>query len=317
MDWNDVRYFLALARHGSVRAAGAALQVSHSTVARRIEALETRLAARLFDRTREGYALTEAGTTMLAGAERAEREMAELERVLVGRDRRLSGPVALTCCDEYVAELLLRELTPFCATYPDIELQITTDSRSFDLTKREADIAIHILAVGAQPPEFLIGVKLVPLTLANYVSIDHAHRVDPEIAGSQPRWLATAPRSTPEQLVAHSSYPDVPLWGEFSSLDLLVNAALHGLGIVMLPTYVGDSVPGLRRLACPDLRHMADIWLLSHPDLRTNTRLRETRTRVAEGLRKHRPLFCGTGWSTDATTGPGDGPLSAEGVPVR
>ena len=76
VDWNDVRYFLALARTGSVRAAGAALQVSHSTVARRVEALEERLAARLFDRSRDGYALSDAGRQMLAGAERIEAEKA-------------------------------------------------------------------------------------------------------------------------------------------------------------------------------------------------------------------------------------------------
>ena len=77
MDWDDVRHFLALARLGSVRAAGASLGVSHSTVARRVEALEERLSARLFDRNRDGYCLTEAGKHMLPGAERVEREMAE------------------------------------------------------------------------------------------------------------------------------------------------------------------------------------------------------------------------------------------------
>ncbi len=85
MDWNDVRHFLALARCGSVRAAGASLGVSHSTVARRVEALETRLSARLFDRNRDGYTLTEAGRQMLPGAERVERELAALERGLVGQ----------------------------------------------------------------------------------------------------------------------------------------------------------------------------------------------------------------------------------------
>ncbi|MEM7437027.1 MAG: LysR family transcriptional regulator, partial [Myxococcota bacterium] len=103
VDWNDVRYYLALARLGSVRAAGAKLGVSHSTVARRVEALEARLAARLFDRNRDGYTLTDAGRRMLSRAERVEKEMLALERDLVGQDERLAGPVCITCCDEYVS----------------------------------------------------------------------------------------------------------------------------------------------------------------------------------------------------------------------
>lgn len=322
MDWNDVRHFLALARHGSVRAAGAALGVSHSTVARRIEALEVQLTARLFDRTREGFALTEAGHNMLPRAERIELEMAALERNLVGRDTRLSGPVALTCCDTYVARLLLRELLPFCQDHPDIELQWTTDSRAFDLTKREADIAVRILAQGAQPPEFLIGQKLVPLVVANYVARAHADRLDPDLPGTAPRWLATDPRAIIEQMIATGSYPTVPAWGGFSSLDLLVGAAKEGVGLVMLPTYVGDAEPALRRLAQPDLRHLADLWLLSHPDLRKNTRLRMTRSHVADGLRRHMALFSGDlpiqpGRFARATAGPKNATSGGQSLEVQ
>jgi DNA-binding transcriptional LysR family regulator len=181
MDWNDVRFFLALARSGSVRAAGASLGVSHSTVARRVEALEDELAARLFDRSRDGYALTDAGKQMVVTAERVEREMADLQRDLAGRDERLAGLVSLTCCDEYVSEMLLEDLTSFCGSFPDIELGITTDSRAFDLSKREADIAVRTKAVGDQPPGHLLGRKVVPLVAANYVAIAHERRLDPEV----------------------------------------------------------------------------------------------------------------------------------------
>ena len=164
MDWDDVRHFLALARLGSVRAAGASLGVSHSTVARRVEALECRLATRLFDRNRDGYQLTEAGQQMLPSAERVESELAALERGLTGQDDRLEGPVSVTCCDSYVSELLIEAFTPFCDAHPDIELHLVNDSRSFDLAKREADIAVRVLGLGDQPPEYLIGRKLAPVT---------------------------------------------------------------------------------------------------------------------------------------------------------
>ena len=293
MDWNDVRYFLALARLGSIRAAGASLGVSHTTVARRVEALEVQLAAKLFDRNRDGYTLTAAGQQMVPGAERVEQEMAALERGLAGKDARLAGPVRLTCCDEFVSEMMLQELTVFCGAYPDVELEIKTDSRSFDLTKREADIAVRTLGVQQQPPEHLIGRKLVPIYVANYVAVEHAHRLDPELEASEPRWIAFEGRKYVEQMIAGTSYAEVPAWGTFSSLGLMMQATREGLGIAMLPCYVADRDAALRRLAKPDLRHVADLWLLSHPDLRDNARFSATRECVTQALLRREPLFRG------------------------
>ena len=293
MDWDDVRHFLALARSGSVRAAGTALGVSHSTVARRVEALEVKLATRLFDRSRDGYALTEAGQRMMGSAERVEREMSALELDLAGQDERFAGPIKLTCCDEFVSDMMIEELTVFCAAYPGIELCITTDSRTFDLSKREADIAVRTLAVEDTPQEHLLGRKLVGIHVANYVAVAHAHRLDPEREGTKPRWVAFAHRPTIERMVAATSYPDVPIWGGFSSLGLLVQATRAGLGIAMLPCYVADRDPTLRRLGKPDLMHVANLWLCSHPDLRDNARLRAARDCVVQAITRRAPLFQG------------------------
>ncbi|MCO4743709.1 MAG: LysR family transcriptional regulator [Proteobacteria bacterium] len=301
MDWDDLRHFLALARTRSVRAAGAVLGVSHSTVARRVEALEARLSTRLFDRSRDGYALTDAGERMLETAERVEGEMAALERGLVGQDERLAGVVAVTCCDHYVSGLLMPKLSAFCAMHPEIELSFNTDSRPFDLSKREADLALRMLARDRLPPEHLIGQKLVPLTMASYVAQAHETRLDPDVAGSQARWISFEDRKIHAGLIASSSYPDLPAWGSFTSLELMAQAATEGLGLAMLPTYVGDQKPELRRLAKPDLRQLADLWLVSHPDLRDNARFRATRQTVAAAIRSLSPLFEGLApWSTDA-----------------
>lgn len=308
MDWDDVRHFLALSRAGSVRAAGASLKVSHSTVARRVEALEERLAARLFDRTRDGYTLTEAGRRMLDAAERIEREMSDLERGLVGVDERLEGPVALTCSDHFIAGLLLPDLAEFCRTYPGIELCLTVDPRPYDLSRREADIALRVLALGAQPPEHLVGGKLTPVVLASYVARAHADPADPAQGSPPARWLSFDQRKVHEGLIAESSFPEVPPWGSFSTPELQVMAAREGLGAVMLPTYVGDREPALQRLARPDLRHVADLWMLSHPDLRDNARLRALRERVRRTLTRHRPLFQGEGRCAPAPERPANAP---------
>ncbi len=293
MDWDDIRHFLALARMGSVRSAGASLGVSHSTVARRVEALEARLAARLFDRSRDGYTLTEAGRQMLPGAQRVEREMAALELGLVGQDERLAGPVVLTCTDAFVSRVLVHGLRPFCEAHPDIELCISIDSRSYDLTKREADLAVRAVGVDGSPPAHLLGRRLVPVTLANYVGRGHAERLDPDLPGTHPRWLGAVERKTMDAMVATSSHANVPIWGSFSSMQVRAQAARAGLGLVMLPTYVGDRDPCLQRLRRPDVRHVADLWLLCHADLRDNVRFRAARKQVAAVLTAELPLFGG------------------------
>ena len=291
MDWNDVRHFLALARTGSVRAAGAALGVSHSTVARRVEALEEQLSTRLFDRSRDGYQLTLAGQQMLPAAERIEHEMVTIERGIVGQDERLAGPVAITCCDAWISNLLLRELRPFCAEHPDIELVLTTDSRPFDLAKREADVAVRALGIDDQPQGFLLGRKLAPVSLATYVGRAHAERLDPVATPDDMRWVSFDNPQLHDMLIARSSFPKLPRWGSFSSLSLIVQGARWGYGIVMLPTYVGDAEADLQRLGDTDPIHMGDLWLLCHPDLRDNARIRATRAAIHRIFEQHQHQF--------------------------
>lgn len=307
MDWNDVRYFLALARTGSVRAAGALLGVSHSTVARRVEALETELGVRLFDRHRDGYLLTDAGAQMVLGAERVEAEMAALERGVAGQDTRLEGPVRVTCTDAYVGRMLVRALADLCARHRGLEIELDADRRYLDLSKREADVAVRAVALSATPAEHLLGRKIVPIVIANYVARAHADRLDPERAGSEARWLGSDRTRVWEGLVASSSYPDVPIWGVFASLEVLVAAACEGLGLVMLPTYVGDSDPRLGRLSRADVRHVGDFWLLSHPDLRDNARLGAARECVTGALTSRAALFAGE-WCDAAPEHPEDAP---------
>ena len=287
-----------------MRAAGASLGVSHSTVARRVEALEGRLSVRLFDRSRDGYALTDAGAQLVPRAERIEAEVASLERELLGQDERLAGPVALTCCDNYVADLVLRDLRGFVAAHPSIELCFTTDSRTFDLSKREADIALRTLARGAQPPEHLIGKRLVPVTVATYTG---PRTID--------RWVAYSDRKTHAFMASGTAYADWPSWGGFSCLELMERALEAGLGIGMLPTYVGDRNPRLTRMPHPDVRHAADLWLVSHVDLRDNARLRAARAAISQALRARIDLF--EGRCADATGGPENAPSDGDDPLVR
>ena len=294
MDWNDLRHFLALARTGSVRAAGAALGVSHSTVLRRVEALEAQLGTRLFDRSREGFALTPIGQDMVAGAERVEAEVNAIERGVVGRDDQLEGQIAITCSDSWVADLVLAELRSLCAQHPGIELRIGVDGRLFDMSKREADIAIRALPVSKSPPPHLIGTRLAPLHMSCYVAVAHAERLDPDRPDSEARWVAFDDPDVHRNLASTTRFPDMPAWGGFSSLAAVVSALKHGYGVGLLPCYVGAAEPALQLLREPNFPHLGDLWLLSHPDLRTNARLRACRKALVAGFERHADRFDGT-----------------------
>jgi DNA-binding transcriptional LysR family regulator len=292
--WDDLRFCLAVARRGSIRGAAADLGVSHSTVTRRIAALEKRLSTRLFDRSREGFTPTAAGARLLPHAERMAAEMAALARELDGRDQRMTGRISVTCCDRWVADLLLAALTRLLDANPALDLHLTADTRPFSLTRREADVAVRILARGASPPEHLVAERLVPLTVAAYVARTHLDRFAPDRSGARPRWLGSIPDpALLDELITGVGLPVAPSWGRFEELSTLAQAARHGLGLALLPTYIGDPDPLLVRVPGSGTMEVADLWLLSHPDLRANARLRVTRSTVAGGLRAHDALFRG------------------------
>jgi DNA-binding transcriptional LysR family regulator len=291
MHYDDVRYFLALARHGAVRPAGADLGVSHSTVARRVEALESQLGTRLFDRRHDGYHLTEAGRRVRGHAEEVEAAVHALQRSVVGYDERLEGRVSVTTCDPYVASLVLEALGPFLAEHPGIDLRLDADGRRFDLSRREADLAIRAKPRGAPPPDELVGRIVAPLRMGAFVARDHAHRLDPALGGTEARWLGMEDPELQRRLLASTPYADLPIWGCFSEVAVVERAALQGLGLLLLPTYMGDAMPGMRRLLDDDLGHLGDLWLLYHPDLRTTARVAAVRRCLTEAFAANQARF--------------------------
>lgn len=293
MDWDDVRYFLALARSDSIRGAASVLRVSHSTVARRLEALEQKLEVRLFDRTPDGYAITSAGARMVQSAERMEAELASMQRALQGGDDRLQGQVTVTCVESYLADVVIRCLAPFCRSHPKIQLTVESSYSAANLSKREADIALRAFRPGKQPPEHLLGRSVVGIHYASYVAKRHATELDPQLGGSEARWLAYGVPELDDFWREYSGHPDVPLWGGFLGTDLQQQAARAGLGIANLPCYVGDTDPQLQRLVGAEVRQWFELWILSHVDLRETARLRAARQALADALKAEAPLLNG------------------------
>ncbi|MGH8222902.1 MAG: LysR family transcriptional regulator [Woeseiaceae bacterium] len=293
MNWDDVRLFLALARHGSARGAAALLGLSHTTVARRAGQLESRLGARLFDRDVSGYRLTGAGETMMSSAVQAEEALLAAERRLQGRDDQLSGEIRLTTADIIATRLIMPDLVTFARRYPEIDLHVLMSYDVFDLGRREADIAIRFLRPGQLPPEDLVGRKLATGMSCYYASRDYLGEHDPWQTGSSARWIGWDESKRQPPWVRSSPFPDVPAYGRLGNALLQAEAARSGLGLTVLPCFVGDTTEGLQRIpGCRPFENF-EIWLLSHPDLRDAARLRTFRRFIADAFAERRPLLTG------------------------
>ena len=293
MNWDDIRLFLALARHGSARAAGETLGVSHTTVARRVEQLESDLGTRLFDRDVRGYRLTGAGETMLISARRAEEALLTAERQLQGRDTQLSGEVRITVPDIIATHLIMEDLVAFTEQYPEIDLQMLISYDVFDLARREADVAIRIIGEGRLPPEDLVGRKLVTIASCYYASPGYLENHDLKNKNNDARWIGWDDEEHFPVWVKQSPFPDIPARGKLNNAALQAEAAKQGMGLATLPCFVGDSIEGLCRIPDTEPYMNYDIWLLSHPDLRDAARLRTFRNFIVEVFENKRSLLTG------------------------
>jgi molybdenum-dependent DNA-binding transcriptional regulator ModE len=145
IDWDDVRYFLAVAREGSVRAAAEGLGVYHSTVLRRIAQLEERLGAQMFEKLPSGYRLTASGEEVLELANQMEASSHQLETRVFGRDQSVRGLLRVTLAPTLATHLLMPDFADFARLHPDIEMEILSSGELANLTNREADVAIRVV----------------------------------------------------------------------------------------------------------------------------------------------------------------------------
>ena len=145
LDWNDLRYFLAVARAGTLVGAARSLQVRHSTVGRRIEALEATLGVTLFTHTPAGCVITEAGREIVPLAEEAERAIVAVERRVAGGDQRVDGIVRVTTSEGF-SGFLVRRLAELRAQYPTLVVDVLTSNASLDIARQEADPANTVAA---------------------------------------------------------------------------------------------------------------------------------------------------------------------------
>lgn len=290
MDWNDWRDFLAIARHRTLSAAAAAAGVQQSTMGRRLKSLESRLGAKLLQRTPSGFVLTAAGSTILENVERIESETLAIERAITGKDSKLEGPVRLTATEGLTVDVLTPILAAFSAQYPGITLELIADPRHLNLAKGEADIALRMTRFTQND---LAMRKVAAFGFAAYASSAYldacgvpdfargmpGHRVvlpKEQMSDSpQSAWLAQITAASRVALRANSYY-------------MLVAAAEAGMGVACLPRFLGDTAR-LTRLEAPTSPPVSELWLGIHRDIRDVPRFRTIAAFLAAGLRRQAP----------------------------
>jgi DNA-binding transcriptional LysR family regulator len=285
LNWDDFRFFLAVAREQRVSAAGKSLGVQHTTVARRIEALETRLGTRLFDRSTEGYAMTQAAENLYDRALVMEEQSLAVDREIIGMDAQLKGPLKLTAPHDVLATFVVPQINRLLDVYPGIVLELMGTSGLLDLGAREADIALRFTAT---PPDYLIGRKILPMLHGVYGSADY--------------FLQKKKQHT---YIAFSGEGEVPGWVEqhFSGARLalrtddanvMVAAIKQGIGLARIPCFAADAQPDLRRLDLELTPSTWGLWLLSHVDLRSTARVRVCRDFLTDIMLEKRDLMEGS-----------------------
>mgnify|MGYP000342027219 FL=1 len=273
MNWDDLRFFLAVARTRSLAGAARTLGVNHSTAFRRINRFEEEVGARLFERLPDGYQLTVAGEELLTHAEHVSDEVDRLQLKVLGQDFKPGGTVRLTAPDNIATQYLPAYLAGFCERYPDIEIELDVGAAHLDLTRREADVAIRATAT---PPLHLVGRRAVELPWYFCATDAYVARFGrptgfSDLAGHRVVG-ATGQLRNLAPFRALSEAVNEPMALRCSSLDAMAAIAEYGFAIALLPSdQASDKLQRLMRLP---LSPEAALWLLTHPELRKTERIR-------------------------------------------
>jgi len=288
MDWDDLKVFLALSRQGSARGAAQELGVSNSTITRRLDDMEHKLEAHLFDRTPDGYRMTAAGEQVLPTAEHVEELVMAVERKITGGDRELHGSIRLTLPPAGSLGFLVSRLARFAEQYPGIDLELTSSFDTADLSRREADIALRVMPAKVHPPEYLIGRHLATLTASSYVHKDLLNPDDPGDV-SHLTWIGKRSRDNREEWLAATDFPQLPVRHAIVDLNLLADAVRNKMGMAFMPCFAVYNDRNIVRVPGASVVHQSDMWVLTHKDLRLSARLRVLREVIAEEFDKVRP----------------------------
>lgn len=268
LDWDDVRLFLCVLRAGSLRAAAGQLGVSRPTAARRLTRLEHKLGVGLFDRRPDGLHRTPAAAALAPRAEAVEQAVLGLTRAAQGADPELQGTVRVTVPAIAAQELFVDDFVAFCKRWPQIDIAVSGAYALESLAGQKADVAIRFMPLGVPPDSELHGRRVCTAHMAVY--------------GRGDCWVGQYGAEADRAWVEKTPWPDLPIRGAMLDGALLVKTVAAGLGMSRLPCFFADG--RLERRTEPEPAF--DVWVLVHPDLRRNPRLRLFRDMVVASLKR-------------------------------
>ncbi len=273
-DWNDLKFFLAVARDGSTLAASRRLKVSQTTVSRRITLLEEELGVELFARHASGYVLTARGEALVPLAEGVEAEAARFTAGIEAENRRLSGAVKLTTVESAVSGWIIPALAQLRQSHPGIEVEVTASDTNFDLASGEADVAIRF---GAPPQgDTLIVRRLTELEETVYASRELVTRLGrPTCAADLARYPLVSDVSASRFTVwFEREVPDGRVVQRVNSISGILTSLKTGIGAALLPCMIGDGARALVRLMPPIPELTTPCWLVTTDQARRQPHVR-------------------------------------------
>jgi DNA-binding transcriptional LysR family regulator len=273
--WDDVRFFLAIQRAGSLSAAAGPLEVTQPTCGRRLAALEASLGLRLFDRTPEGLRLTPEGRALLGAATAMEQSAHELALRATVKERDLEGVVRIGTTELFACSFLVGALPQIRERYPAIRFELVLSNTGADLLRREADIGIRFRPEGHRPtPEALVAQRIGDEPFALYGADSYVGRrsapADPSVLADHEVVLYS--ERHPASAWCESAYRGATVVLSAPSMQVAGAAMAAGLGLGVLPTRAARLWPQLRPLSPVIARGTG--WIVVHPDLRQLPRIR-------------------------------------------
>jgi len=277
-NWDDARFVLALSRTGTIRAAAKILSVNHTTVSRRIAAMEKQLSARLFEQTTQGYVLTASGQIIVQAAETMEDLVHGSQQQIEGADTALSGDVHIHIPDIF-NDWVCEQLAPFSRQHPNLRIHVSSDTAVANLARREADIALRFTD---SPPEDMVGQKVCKMPVALYKNVDFEFDPNKDLAGYPwVRWSDVFSGSRVEKWISKKS-KDTKNVTRVSTYGTLTSFIRHGAGIGLLSPWFAENDPKLVQLTPIIEELLMDVWVLIHPDLRGVKRIKSIKDLLIE-----------------------------------
>lgn len=276
MNWDDFRFFLAVARTGRLSAAGKALGVDHATVSRRIGGLEETLGAKLFDRSPSGYSLTEEGRQQISNAELMEAATIKAENSITGHDSVISGTVRIGVPEGVAAYIVVQAAQKLCEDYPRLEIQLVALPRKFSLSKREADFVIAV----SRPESGRVRIqKISDYTLHLYAAEQYLaqHPSVEKVSDLQKlRGIGYVPELIFDKQLDYIPLVDPTFRPHLTSTSVHVQleAVLNGAGVGIVHDFMASRHPHLKRLLPDEVSFTRTFWSVVHEDYADIERIR-------------------------------------------